>query len=272
MAKIKWDVSDVEDIPEREHAPVGTYRAKIVSCEAKKSSKDNDMLECRWTLTHDASGKKLKTEFNDIWEYPILDHDHPFVQNKLKEFIRALGLKAKGTMEAEKLVGKTAQVKLKSDTDQDGEYRPRIGKYMPVTAEEPEDEEEPDTDDAEEEEAEDEDGEEVDLDSMSRKELKEFIKEEELEVRVLKSMSDDDLREAIQEAMGDDEEEEEEPDDDEEEDDDEDEADDEEEGDNYDEMSAPDLKAALKERELPTTGTKKVLIQRLRKDDGDSPF
>jgi len=53
-------------------------------------------------------------------------------------------------------------------------------------------------------EPEDEDEEEIDLDSMSRSELKAFIKEEELDIRVLKNWSDDDIREAIVEAMDDD--------------------------------------------------------------------
>jgi hypothetical protein len=68
--------------------------------------------------------------------------------------------------------------------------------------EEPEDEEE---DDDEEEESEEEETEAEDdgLDDMDRSELKKYIKEQGLEVSVKKSMSDDDLREAIREAMDD---------------------------------------------------------------------
>ncbi|MDY6957773.1 MAG: hypothetical protein SVK08_01315, partial [Halobacteriota archaeon] len=69
----------------------------------------------------------------------------------------------------------------------------------------PEDEEdEPDEEEGEEEE-------ETDLDAMSRKELKLLIKENDLEVRVVKSMSDDDIRDAIRDAMADEDPEEEEP-------------------------------------------------------------
>ena len=87
--------------------------------------------------------------------------------------------------------------------------------------EEPEDEETEDEEteeEPEEEETEDEPEEEEEesfseqLEEMNRKELKIFIKENELEVRVLKSMSDDDLREAILEQYEEEtEEEEEEP-------------------------------------------------------------
>jgi hypothetical protein len=273
MAKLKYDLSNVEDIPELEQAPVGTYRAKVVSAEGKESSKGNQMVEVRFHLTHDASGKKLKTEFADIWEYPILDHDHPFVQNKTKEFFTAFGMKLKGVLDTDKLVGQTVQVKLKSDTDQDGEYRPRIGKFMPVVVadeEEPEDEEPEDDEEGDDEES-------VDLDALDRKELKALIKEEELDITVKKSMTDDNLRELIAAAMSDDDEEE--SDDDEDDDDDEEEDDtkeesseDDEEGDDYDSWAVPALKKELKDRELTATGPKKALIARLRKDDGDEPF
>jgi len=54
-------------------------------------------------------------------------------------------------------------------------------------------------DDEDEDDSDDED----ELDEMDRDELKEYISENELEVKVKKSMSDDDIREAIREAEGD---------------------------------------------------------------------
>lgn len=271
MAKVKYDVSKIEDLPDRTPAPVGIYRGKIVKAELKQSNNGNAMIEVQWTLTHGADGKKLKEDFADIWDYPILDHDHPFVQNRLKDFINAVAGKKKGELDTDKLVGVSAQLKLKSDTDQDGDYRPRIGKIMPLSKDEDPGEEEDDAEAEEEEAEEDDEEDEVNLDDLNRKELKAFIKDEELDVKVLKTMSDDDLRAAIAEAMA---EEDEEAEDDEEEDtEEEDDADDtEEEGDGYDDMSIKDLKAELKERELPTNGAKAALIARLRKDDGDEPF
>jgi hypothetical protein len=138
-----------------------------------------------------------------------------------------------------------------------------------------------DTEGASDEEEEDEEEVEVqggldwsELEGMDRSALKVLNKERELGVRVLKSMSDDDLRAAVAEALNitvpsapaEDEEEE---------------AEEETEAeapaqptDDYDEWSEDDLREELGERNLPTRGSKKLLISRLRKDDSeeDRPF
>jgi hypothetical protein len=267
VAKVKYDLSDVEDVNQA-HAPVGVYRAKISKVDGPKpSSSGNSMLEVIFDLTHDAAGKSLNGSFMPVWYYPLLAEDaHPVSKARTKEFMLAVGLKAKGTLDTDKLVGKDVQLRLKSDTDQDGDYRPKIGKVMALPEQdEPEDEAEPD-------EAEDE--EEMDLDALDRAGLKAVIKEEGLDVKVLKKMSDDDIRKAIIAAWPEDEEEEDEPEDEEEEDEaeEEEEAEDEAEDDGYDDMSVADLKAELKERELPTNGARKVLIARLRTDDEKDPI
>jgi hypothetical protein len=77
-----------------------------------------------------------------------------------------------------------------------------------VEEEEETEEEEEETEEEEEEETPAEDGDE--LDELDRSELKKYIKDNDLEVTVKKSMSDDDIREAIREAMGGEEETEEE--------------------------------------------------------------
>lgn len=61
---------------------------------------------------------------------------------------------------------------------------------------------------AEDEEEEDDEDEEDEFDGMDRAALKKYIKSEEVDVTVKKSMSDDDIREAIRAEVGDDEEEE----------------------------------------------------------------
>jgi hypothetical protein len=228
------------------------------------------MIEVQYRLTHDGAGKKLKEEYGDVWDYPIMDHDHPFVQARFKEFIQAFGLKPKGALDTDKIVGKSVQVKLKSDTDQDGEYRPRVGKLMALasrggrprrrrttTTEEDDDDEELDLDDDVAPGAEGphqvrgprHQGPQVDV----RRRPPRRHRRGSWATRRRRRRTD--------------EEDEEEEDDTEDEDDAEDE---ESEGDNYDDMSAADLKAELAERELPTNGAKKVLIARLRKDDSDS--
>lgn len=102
-----------------------------------------------------------------------------------------------------------------------------------------------------------------DLEEMSRAELKKLIAEEELEIKVLKKHSDDDIRTKIAEAL--EIEAEEEGDDDE---------DEEGEDKNYDEWEISELKAELKERGLKVDGRKSVLVARLTKDDAsdEEPF
>jgi hypothetical protein len=217
MATIKYDVSNVEDIADRVPAPVGVYRAQVVKGEPKQSSNGNQMIEVQYRLTHDGAGKKLKEDYGDVWDYPIVDHEHPFVKARFKEFIAAFGLKPKGALNTDKIVGQSVQVKLKSDTDQDGEYRPRVGKLMALPTEDLSDTEADEDDDTG---AEDDGEDELDLDTLDRKALKALIKDEELDIAVKKSMSDDDIREAIAEAMGGDDEDDDEDEDDEDEDED----------------------------------------------------
>jgi hypothetical protein len=265
MPKVKYDVTQFSDVSDN-HAPVGTYILTVEDIDGPKpSSNGNAMLEVRFRPTHDTQGHRLKEEYAPIWEYPLLEHDSPFVQARTKAFFLSLGLPPKGTLDTDKAEGMKVLARLKSDTDQDGDYRPRIAKLMKV--EQPDEAEEPDEDEA----GEDEEDEGVDLDSLNRTELKKFIKDEELDISVKKSMSDDDIRAAIVEAMPEDEEE---PDEDEEEDEDEEDEDEEqaEPDDNYDGLSVAELKAELKERELPTNGARAVLVQRLRKDDSGEPF
>jgi len=94
-------------------------------------------------------------------------------------------------------------------------------------------------------------GDDEELEEMTRSELKRYIKENDLEIKVTKSMDDDDIRDAIQEAMGEDAEDEEEEDDipmdyeDEEAEDEE-----EEESSDLDEMDRTELKAYIKENGL----------------------
>lgn len=315
MATLKYgNVKDVET--DFKQAPIGVYTLKAMEVSPKTKDGKGEMVEVRFEPTHDSDGKKLKDNFASIFYYAPLSVDdwggetpHPSWLRRLKELVISYGLKETGG-DLSKIEGKSCLARLAKDEDQDGEYRPRIAKLMSANSKGSADD-----DDDEDEEGEDE----VDLDEMDRDDLKSFIKEQELGIRVLQKYSDDDIRDKIREVIGEDEEEEE--DEDEEEDETEDEVDlddldrdelkafikendldvkvlkkddedalrakiqealgededeeeeeeDEDEGDNYEEMSVADLREECENRELETKGTKKVLVARLRKDDATDP-
>ncbi len=266
MAKVKYDVSGATAGGDWEHVQPGLYILELKEMNAKRSKPkpdgggNNPMLEVIWKPIATAEGEKLEGEFSNLYQYVLVDGSQ---DGRLRALTDALGLKPKGTIDTEAVVGEKVLGHVKPDKDQDGEYRPRIAKVMPLA-----DEVAIDEDDEEEEEdaEEEEEDESIDLSTLDRNALKRLIKENELEIRVLKSHSDDDIRAAIAEALGGDEEEEEEEDEEDE---------DEEESENgYAEMSLADLKSALKERGLKPTGKKAELVARLVEDDakGGDPF
>lgn len=286
MPKVKYDVSEVEDTDFKQ-APKGVYRGKIVDTTVGESSSGQPMLTIVYELTHDSKGKKLKEKYGRIWHRVPLEHwdDTAGWTRRLKEFIKALGLKEKGSFDPEKLEGKTMQVVVRAGKDLDENYRAEVGKLMPLASDEDEDEDEETDDDEDEEdedaeddddeedededeeEDEDEDEDEEDEDDEDDEEAEDYsdwslnaLKKEarSREIKVTKKMDEDDIRAALIESDG--EEEDEEEDEDEEVD--------------YSEWEADDLKKELKERGLKTNGSKKQMIARLEKDDssGDDPF
>ena len=106
-----------------------------------------------------------------------------------------------------KTVKKTSKkVEEEEDADDEEEKKPAKKSAKKKVEEEPEDSEDEDseeeeTDDEDDSEEEETDGDE--FDDMDRKELKHYIKENELEITVKKSMSDDDIRDLIREAVAD---------------------------------------------------------------------
>lgn len=91
------------------------------------------------------------------------------------------------------------KVKAQYDSD-DSEEEEKPTKKKTVKVATKNEEVDEDEDDSEDEEAETEDDSD-EFDEMDRKELKTFIKDKELDISVKKSMSDDDIREAIREAL-----------------------------------------------------------------------
>ena len=105
-----------------------------------------------------------------------------------------------------KTVKKTSKkVEEEEDTDDEEEKKPAKKSAKKKVEEEPEDsEEETDEDDSDDEDdSEEEETDSDEFDDMDRKELKHYIKENELEITVKKTMSDDDIRDLIREAVAD---------------------------------------------------------------------
>ena len=106
-----------------------------------------------------------------------------------------------------KTVKKTSKkVEEEEDADDEEEKKPAKKSAKKKVEEEPEDSEEEDSDEEETDDEDDSEEEETDsdeFDDMDRKELKRYIKENELEITVKKSMSDDDIRDLIREAVSD---------------------------------------------------------------------
>jgi hypothetical protein len=134
---------------------------------------------------------------------------------RLRNLLETCGMKTPKKVRTGQII-KALKGKELGITLQDEEYEGRISSrvaYDFLTLEDLEgevddDEDEDDLEDEEDEdEEEDEEDDDEDLDEMDRAELKAYIKENELDVKVKKSMDEDDIRTAIQEAEGDDEEE-----------------------------------------------------------------
>lgn len=96
------------------------------------------------------------------------------------------------------------------EEEEEDEKPKKPAKKASKKVEEPEEEEEDEDEEETEEEEEDED-EGDQFDEMDRSALKAYIKENELDITVKKSMSDDDIREAIRAEVGEEEEEDEKP-------------------------------------------------------------
>lgn len=280
MAKIKYDVRDVE--PSRDFEtpiPVGLYKLVISNAVLKKSKEGDPMLELELEVPKgEHKGRK-------VWEYIVMNESSEW---KIRQLIDALGAKLKGTLDTDKLIGETLLTKVKHEPwekeNDEGETEivvtSKVGSFIKPKVEEEEEEGEEEEETEEEPEAEAEEGEEEeseeeepeeeeegeeeltwdDLAGYDRDELKQFIKENESEVKVLKKDSDDDVRRKLAEEWEVEvpEAEEEEPEEEESE---------EEEEEGYESWTMPDLKKELKSRGLKVAGTKKALIKRLEKDD-----
>jgi hypothetical protein len=131
-----YDVSGVEP---REgapgiKAPLGTYDAKIRICNDRRASSNGEkndfevaveILGAELEVEIDGEMKTF-TDFDWIFSYVSFNEAADW---KLAEFVNALDLPPKGKLKAKELIGKTVRVKLNHDT-YEGEYSPRIGRWM----------------------------------------------------------------------------------------------------------------------------------------------
>lgn len=292
MARVKYDVRGVESSGGTP-LPPGVYNAKITQADVTKPEGKDQRIEVILEVVNsekENNGKKL-------YEYINLESDA--AKWKLKEYLEALGEGGDtGSFDTDDHLNKVIGVKTivrPADEARGFDARAAVRRMFAIDeklrngASAPaEDLDEPDAEPAAEVEPEADEGEELtweELNGMSRAELKQLNKDEQVGIAVKKSHTDDDLRRLIAEffelpPLAADE-----PEEDEEEDDEEPEAEAEAEteaetddsagdDDDYDEWSEADLKEELSQRSLSVKGSKKVLIGRLRRDDNaeDKPF
>jgi len=176
--------------------PEGDYVAKIIDAKQKESKEGNQMIVWIFQIIEGKyKGKKLTGRTVLV----------PKALFMLRDLLEALGKEVpEKTVKVKygECVGEKIGISL-----EDGEYENKatteVNGFLDadmVGAEEDDDDE--DDDDLDDED--DEDDDESDLDDMDRDELKAYIKENDLDVKVKKSWDEDDIREAIGEAEDDD--------------------------------------------------------------------
>lgn len=194
----------------RVRVPEGNYKVKFKSVTFGNSQAGNPMFT--WILV----GTEGKLKGKELKEYTALT---PKALWKLRDMMEAtIGKAPGGKVNTRKLldhckknmVGQTVGVTLEDDEYVDDKGKSHISSKVSdyLSLEDLSDEVPEDDAEVEDEDDDTEDDDDL-LDGMDRAALKKYIKAEELDIKVLKSMSDDDLRSAIREAAGDDDEEEE---------------------------------------------------------------
>lgn len=124
MAKIKYDVTNVEAGGGGEQPQPGLYNGKIVSVNHRKKKTSGDAVSDLEVVVSPGE------EYARLWTYIKLPDDPNYDEVahgwKLREFTDAVALPPKGEIDPEKLKGKSVTIKVSADTDQDGEYRGRV--------------------------------------------------------------------------------------------------------------------------------------------------
>jgi hypothetical protein len=190
VAKIKYNVEGAET---RKQAKPGTYLTKIDAMNHREEKGDIEVI----VQIQDGEFKNSK-----LWSYLNFGEASAW---KLREFTDALGLKPKGTLDTDKLKGKSIGVVVAADT-WNGEYRARINKWLDpeaMEADEDEDEDEGedlDDEDDDDEDDEDEESEDGDYSSLNLKELLAAAKDRGLKLTAKQKKDRDALIELLEEA------------------------------------------------------------------------
>lgn len=104
---------NLEDVSSTfEPIPAGTYIARIVDVELKKSSKGNDMLSVKWTVIDGPM------EGKNFFDNVVLS-----VEWKVKQYAELIGVESGNELDTEDLIGAEATVTLevKDRTDGNGQ-------------------------------------------------------------------------------------------------------------------------------------------------------
>lgn len=283
MPVVKFDVSGSD--PKAafagggKQATPGVYTVKLKEVKPGFRKGDNgqpDKSAPRLEVLAEIQDKKFKGSL--LYDYISFSEAS---QWKMDQFLQVLGLastsKRKGSFDTAKVTNKKVKVRVVGDT-YNGEYRAKLGSYLP------DDEVDDDGEETEDEEGEEEEPAAEDDDSPDLEALGESADADDEEaIDTLTGLASErgldpddyetwaDLATAIGET---DEPEEEESEDDEEEEPEEDEGEEEEADDvpPYSEWSTADLKAEVENRGLDATGKKSALVAALEADDEEDPF
>jgi len=203
-----------------ETSPTGVFLGRVQALTLQKSDKGNwgistEIVICEgehvgrvlrmWVMVIDAEGntqaRNVFLLFQNMGCDDLFPEDQQDLENALsKAVMRRPAVKVRSTANPKsdfpnvRMLGPAAEEDMEAIPE--AEEPPKPAKKKAAQA----DDDEEDEDEKEEEEDEEDDAGPL-LDGMDRGELKEYIRDKELDVRVTKSMSDDDVRQAILETL-----------------------------------------------------------------------
>lgn len=189
----KVDFRDAQSGGSRRY-PEADYKVKVAKAERSKSQQGNSQIKVTFEFI-----EPEKYEGKTLIDYLTLTRKAAW---RIGNLFDAVGIKwSQKVMEFKtgKLVGKELGITLADDT-YNGRVRSKVADYLDLETIESILSGETLDDDELEDEEESEEGE--DLSEMDRSELKAYITDQKLDVKVKKTMSDDDIRTAISEAEG----------------------------------------------------------------------